>query len=644
MVRQGGGRRGGPRRRAGRSGDRAAGAGGVGDALRRARRRGRPRPGLSPRPASSSSATRWPPGSAAPAPCSPPSSAVSGPTCCAWARGSPAATCRCRPPWPPTASTGPSSGEDLGPRTFFHGHSYGGNALAAAVALRHLQLIGGGTSSPTWPARCPARGALGGTAAPHPAVAAVRQRGLMVGVELAPPSSGLRWGRRVCAGAVRAGSCSGRWATWWWSCRPSRSPPTRSTASSTPSGGPRRGHRGPGRPPRTRPVTRAEEVDAGPGGDRLDGWRMAGCRLGGAVADRLGGWSPRGGGARRAPSTPGAGRDPLRRGAGGGLLCLQRLPGVDRPPQGGGGGPRSPRALGRGRRGVAAGHRDPPGPPGARGGPGRVEGVRGRGVLPHRLRRQPRRPLRPGRPGGRVLSDELNHASIIDGCRLAEPRSPSTTMPTPTTWSRSCPGAGPPAVVVTDSVFSMDGDLAPVEELAAACRRHGAVLLLDEAHAVLGPHARPGHRLSLLSGWARCRRPSGRSAATWPAPARWSTSWSTWPGPYIFTTALARPTPPPPWPPSAWCAAPRAPPSAPGWPATWSGSAPGHPAPSSRWCSAPRSGPCGVRGAPGPGAVGAGNPAPHRGRGDQPASGHALGRPHRRAGGPAGRRPRPGDR
>jgi 7-keto-8-aminopelargonate synthetase-like enzyme len=45
-----------------------------------------------------------------------------------------------------------------------------------------------------------------------------------------------------------------------------------------------------------------------------------------------------------------------------------------------------------------------------------------------------------------------------------------------------------PTVVVTDTVFSMDGDAAPVEEIAALCRRRGALLLLDEAHAVLGPH------------------------------------------------------------------------------------------------------------------------------------------------------------
>jgi adenosylmethionine-8-amino-7-oxononanoate aminotransferase len=97
-------------------------------------------------------------------------------------------------------------GEDLGPRTFFHGHSYGGNALAAAVALRHLELIG------QWRVldNVAERGAqldalLQEKVAPHPAVGEIRRRGLMVGVELAPPGPGLRWGRRACAAAVRHG-------------------------------------------------------------------------------------------------------------------------------------------------------------------------------------------------------------------------------------------------------------------------------------------------------------------------------------------------------------------------------------------------------------------------------------------------------
>jgi 8-amino-7-oxononanoate synthase len=94
-----------------------------------------------------------------------------------------------------------------------------------------------------------------------------------------------------------------------------------------------------------------------------------------------------------------------------------------------------------------------------------------------------------GGPAVRVLSDELNHASIIDGVRLS--RSPVAIY-------RHCDVAhlaalleadpATPTVVVTDTVFSMDGDAAPVEEIAALCRRRGALLLVDEAHAVLGPH------------------------------------------------------------------------------------------------------------------------------------------------------------
>jgi len=97
-----------------------------------------------------------------------------------------------------------------------------------------------------------------------------------------------------------------------------------------------------------------------------------------------------------------------------------------------------------------------------------------------------------GGPAVRVLSDELNHASIIDGIRLS--RSPVSIY-------RHCDVAhlaalleaerDTPTIVVTDTVFSMDGDAAPVEEIAALCRCRGALLLLDEAHAVLGPHLPP---------------------------------------------------------------------------------------------------------------------------------------------------------
>jgi adenosylmethionine-8-amino-7-oxononanoate aminotransferase len=97
-------------------------------------------------------------------------------------------------------------GDDLGPATFYHGHSYGGNALAAAVALEHLRLIESWDVLVNVGARATQLAdLLVKRIGPNPAVRQVRQRGLMVGVELAPPGDGLRWGRRVCAGAVERG-------------------------------------------------------------------------------------------------------------------------------------------------------------------------------------------------------------------------------------------------------------------------------------------------------------------------------------------------------------------------------------------------------------------------------------------------------
>ena len=89
--------------------------------------------------------------------------------------------------------------------------------------------------------------------------------------------------------------------------------------------------------------------------------------------------------------------------------------------------------------------------------------------------------------GAHVFSDELNHASIIDGCRAA--RAGVTVYrhgdldQLDEQLGRS-PGR---PVVVTDTVFSMDGDAADLEGLVEVTGRHGALLVLDEAHAVLGP-------------------------------------------------------------------------------------------------------------------------------------------------------------
>lgn len=101
-------------------------------------------------------------------------------------------------------------------------------------------------------------------------------------------------------------------------------------------------------------------------------------------------------------------------------------------------------------------------------------------------------------PGTRILSDALNHASIVDGCRLA--RGDLTVVPHADLDALATALADDdrPTVVVTDSVFSMDGDAADLDALAELCARHGAALVLDEAHAVLGPDIDPAAHPDLL--------------------------------------------------------------------------------------------------------------------------------------------------
>ena len=109
--------------------------------------------------------------------------------------------------------------------------------------------------------------------------------------------------------------------------------------------------------------------------------------------------------------------------------------------------------------------------------------------------------------GDVILSDELNHASIIDAGRLARQATRKVYAHANVAALESALSeveSAPVKVVITDGVFSMEGDVAPLPQLVATCRKHGATLVVDDSHAVgvLGAGGRGTHEHFGLPGRA----------------------------------------------------------------------------------------------------------------------------------------------
>ena len=103
-----------------------------------------------------------------------------------------------------------------------------------------------------------------------------------------------------------------------------------------------------------------------------------------------------------------------------------------------------------------------------------------------------------------IVSDELNHASIIDGCRLAGStvsvyghKDLAMLEQTLEEYTLS-----PKTLIITESLFSMDGDIAPLQKIVALAKKHNAMTLVDDAHAigVLGENGRGGLEMAGVEG------------------------------------------------------------------------------------------------------------------------------------------------
>ena len=98
-------------------------------------------------------------------------------------------------------------------------------------------------------------------------------------------------------------------------------------------------------------------------------------------------------------------------------------------------------------------------------------------------------------PEDHIISDELNHASIIDGCRLSRAKIhvfPHRDVATADAKLAALTGQPGRKLLIADGVFSMDGDIAPLPALVEVAEKHGAIMMIDDAHSsgVLGRNGR----------------------------------------------------------------------------------------------------------------------------------------------------------
>ena len=148
--------------------------------------------------------------------------------------------------------------------------------------------------------------------------------------------------------------------------------------------------------------------------------------------------------------------------------------------------------------------------------------------------------------GDVIFSDELNHASIIDGCRLSRAKKAIYRHRDVEHLSELIKKEnGKKKIVITDTVFSMDGDIAPLKEISDICQRHNAILYIDDAHGtgVLGNGKgalshfgiKPGHKIIQMGTFSKALGSYGAFIAADKNVTDWLTNTARG---FIYSTAL----------------------------------------------------------------------------------------------------------